>query len=48
MMRKFEDQNNEAQTTKEILQLDVRTIMEQLGIDLSKWPSDLPPLQSNK
>ncbi|WP_165822568.1 hypothetical protein [Paenibacillus montanisoli] len=45
-MKKIEDQNKEAQTPSlGTVELDVRTIMEQLGIDLAKWPIDLPPLQ---
>ncbi|SDX65481.1 hypothetical protein [Paenibacillus sp. CF384] len=47
-MRKIEDQSKDAHLSKGTIELDVLTIMEQLGIDLSKWPSDLPPLQRNK
>ncbi|WP_308638426.1 hypothetical protein [Paenibacillus silvisoli] len=46
-MKKIEDQSKEAQTpSPAAVELDVRTILEQLGIDLSKWPADLPPLQN--
>lgn len=45
-MKKIEDQKHEVYNTSQAaIELDVRTILEQLGIDLANWPADLPPLQ---
>ena len=45
-MKNLEDQHEEGQTASEAVELDVRFIMEQLGIDLVNWPADLPPLEN--
>lgn len=43
---KRNDQLKEEQTPQAVVELDVLTILEQLGIDRARWPKDLPPLHN--
>ncbi|UVI31600.1 hypothetical protein [Paenibacillus spongiae] len=39
------DQLKEEETPQAVIELDVLTILEQLGIERTRWPKDWPPLR---
>lgn len=43
-MTMMRDQGNEGKVVSTVVELDVKEILEQLGIDLANWPDSLPPL----
>lgn len=42
------DHGNDGSTASQTVELDVLDILEQLGIDRTNWPDDLPPLQGKQ
>jgi hypothetical protein len=47
-MKRNEIHNGEAAAEPVAVSLDVRAIIEQLGIDPANWPQDLPPLTAKE
>lgn len=47
-MTKNDGRSSEVQTESATVKLvvDIREVLEQLGIDLTNWPEDLPPIST--